>query len=44
MGVLPECEHTVCACCPYRPEEGADQLELELCLVVSYHVDARNQT
>lgn len=30
--------------CPQRPEEGVDPLELELQIIMSYHVDAGNGT
>lgn len=42
MNVLPACiyVHCVCTCCLRMSEEGVALLELELQIIVSYHVGA----
>lgn len=43
-GILPLCMsmHYVCVSCLWRPDEGIASLELELQMVVSYHVGSED--
>lgn len=41
IGVLPICvSYMICIQCIQKTEQGGDLRELEVCMVVSHHVDA----